>query len=173
MTEVLKRKLKHKRSLSDVILDYDKKTYNELKEKDESKDILINSFNECSDLRRSLHDNIKNIFTDLGFSSMKDIQGNDHPFSTLNYPNDEKNKNYCYNGEITIVKNNSVSKFGIKNNKIINLNKNQKQIKMQNKPITTIREKILQKEKLEDFNIDENEFENENPEQNMENNNYE
>ena len=68
MTDLLKRNQKHKRNLSDWIFDYDKKTYTNLKKKDnDSQDFLIDRYNECSDLRRSLHQNIKNIVEDLSF----------------------------------------------------------------------------------------------------------
>jgi hypothetical protein len=92
MTESLKRKQKHTHNLSDWILDYDKKTYNNLKVKDDSKDILIDSFNECSDLRKSFHENLQNIFTDFGFSSMKNFFKHNNSFTLFDNENNSKNK---------------------------------------------------------------------------------
>ena len=151
MEDSLKRKQKHKRNLSDWILDHDKNTYADINIKNESKNILIDSFNECSDLRRSFHDNLRTIFTDMGFSSMKNIHENGNNL-TLDLSSNDKNTKYCYNGEITVIKNNSVSKFGIKNNKIYSLNKNEdiQQNKPQTKVITSLRK--------DDFNKYENDY---------------
>ena len=156
MEDSLQRKQKHKRNLSDWILDHDKKTYTDINIKNESKNILIDSFNECSDLRRSFHDNLRTIFRDMGFSSMKNIHENGNNL-TLDFPSNDRNTKYCYNGEITVIKNNSVSKFGIKNNKIYSLNKNDdsQQNMPQTKVISSLRKKVAPKE---DFNEYENDY---------------
>ena len=130
MIDLLKRNHRHKRNLSDWIEDYDQRSYSNLKD-DDSKDILIDNYNDCSDLRRSFHDSIKNIFEDLSLKKLKNIYKNNN-FYTINYPNNDKNKKYFYNGEITLVNNNSVNKYGIKNNKLINMNQNHSQKKYYN-----------------------------------------
>ena len=138
-----KRKQKHKRNLSDWIIDYDQKTYSNLKVKNGSKDILIYSFNECSNLRRSFHDSLRNIFAGFDLWHKNNSHKNNKSL-TIDFPNNGKNTKYYCDEEISVIK------------KVYNLNynKNQKQIKPQNKvAITSIRKKIFQK----DFDDDRNE----------------
>ena len=73
MTESSEKKVKIKNKLSEWILDYDKNAYCDSKIDDETREILIDSFNECSDLRKSFHDSLNNFFNNLGFSSSMKI----------------------------------------------------------------------------------------------------
>ena len=60
-----------KTRLSEWILDYDKNAYCDNKINNESREVLIDSFNECSDLRKSFHDSLQNFFNNFGFSAKK------------------------------------------------------------------------------------------------------
>ena len=148
MLDYSKRKQEHKRNLSDWIIDYDKKNYDNLKNNDENH-ILLDNFKECSNLRKSIHNNIKNI--DLGFSNSKINQKNDNSFSLDNDIND-RNKNYYLNEEIEIKKDN-ISHFG-NNNKIfdINDNLNKNQISNKNITIASLRKKFIPNEIIDDKN---------------------
>ena len=66
-------------------------------------------------------------------------------FLTIDASYNNKDTKYCYNEEITVIKNNSISKYGIKNNKIYNLNnkENLKQIKAKNNDVISLRKKMF------------------------------
>ena len=107
-------KIKTKSKISEWILDYDKNTYSDLQKKRDNKDILIDSFNECTDLRNSLHNSLDKIFNNLDFKNMKKIIKHDNSFTSLKFPNNEQRKILSYNGDYHLMKNNSVSKYDIK-----------------------------------------------------------
>ena len=156
MTEHPKEREKNLNPLSEWILDYDKHSYCDPKINNESRDLLIESFNECSDLRKSFHDSLQNLFNNFSFSaSMKNIHRFDS-FTSFDNLFHEKRKTFGYTEDFGLFKNNSVSKFGIKNNKIYSLNKNEdnQQNINQAKAITSIRKKVVTKEDLNEYEND-------------------
>ena len=153
MTESSEKKVKIKNKLSEWILDYDKNAYCDSKIDDETREILIDSFNECSDLRKSFHDSLNNFFNNLGFSSsMKNIHKFDNSFGSSDFFIQEKRKTFGNIGDFGLIKNNSVSKFGFTKKKKI-----KKKVKNDIKPITSIRKKMLTREELDDEEEEEEE----------------
>ena len=149
MKDYLKERKKDKNELSEWILDYDKNAYCDTKINNDTRDVLIDSFNECSDLRKSFHDSLQNFFNNLGFSaSMKNIHKFDNSFTSFDNILHEKRKTFGYTEDFGLIKNNSVTKFGGKKSKLINLKQNQ--MKDHDKPITSIKKKMLQDRKLLD-----------------------
>ena len=131
-----------KTRLSEWILDYDKNAYCDNKINNESREVLIDSFNECSDLRKSFHDSLQNFFNNFGFSaSMRNIHNLDNSFTSFDNAFQEKRKTFGYIGDFGLVKNNSYTKLGKKKKKIFNEMK---------KPITSIRKKMLPKGGFDD-----------------------
>ena len=158
MTEHPKEREKNLNPLSEWILDYDKHSYCDPKINNESRDLLIESFNECSDLRKSFHDSLQNLFNNFSFSaSMKNIHRFDS-FTSFDNLFHEKRKTFGYTEDFGLFKNNSVSKFGIKKKKMKNLKKGKG--KDYNKAITSIRKKMLSRDEFYDNEEDEeNEYE--------------
>ena len=60
---------RQKEKLSSWILDYDKNAYCDPKINEESRELLVDSFNECSDLRKSFHNSLNQFFSNLHFFS--------------------------------------------------------------------------------------------------------
>ena len=149
-----KEKKKKLNKLSEWILDYDKNAYCDPKISNEDREILIESFNECSDLRKSFHDSLQNLFDNLGFSaSMRNIHKMKSSFNSSENIFGQQRKTFGYPGDFGLIKNNSISKFGMKKGKKINLNQNQ--IKDHAKPITSIRKRMLPIDKFYEDNEEE------------------
>ena len=124
MKEYPKEREKDKNKLSEWILDYDKNAYCDSKINNDTRDLLIDSFNECSDIRKSFHDSLQNFFNNLGFSaSMRNIHKYENSFTSFDNILHEKRKTFGYTEDFGLKKNNSVSKFGKKKKKI-NLKEN-------------------------------------------------
>ena len=146
-----KEREKNLNKLSEWILDYDKNAYCSPKIRKENRQVLIDSFNECSDLRKSFHDSLQNFFNNLGFSaSMRNIHKFDNSFTSSDNIFSEKRKTFGYPGDFGLIKNNSISKFETKKTKKGNHNQNQNKAHL--KPITSIRKKMLPFEKFYDEN---------------------
>ena len=142
-------KPKKRKNLSQWILAYDKNAYCDSKIEEEDRDLLIDSFNECSDIRKSFHDSLKNLFSNFGFSCMQDSIQFENSFNSTKYPKFALRKAYYYDGDLKLFKNNSVSKFHIKKKTKQQNNKNKK------KTINTLRKKMFPKgEEFEDFQKD-------------------
>ena len=117
-------KIKTKSKISEWILDYDKNTYSDLQKKRDNKDILIDSFNECTQLRKSLHNSLDNIFNNLEFKNIKKIIKHDNSFTSLKFPNNEQRKILSYKRDYHLMKNNSVSKYDIKKQSVFSESNN-------------------------------------------------
>ena len=139
MAETSGKKSRHKKNLSEWILNYDKNAYCDSKIRDEDREILIESYNECSDLRKSFHESLNNLVNNLGFPSMKNI-----------HRRLKSSSNFFGNKEFNLMKNNSSSKLYLKKYNIIDGKQKQKHKK---KIITSIRTKLLPKDIL--YNDDE------------------
>ena len=152
MEESSEKKPKKKKNLSEWILAYDKNAYCDPKIDEDDRELLIDSFNECSDLRKSFHDSLQNLFSHFGFSRTYDPHRLDKSFTATKYPKYELRKSYYYDGDLKLFKNNSVSKFDIKKK---GFNKKIRNIKPQKKSINSLRKKMLPKGELfEDFHND-------------------
>ena len=152
MEESSEKKPKKKKNLSEWILAYDKNAYCDPKIDEDDRELLIDSFNECSDLRKSFHDSLQNLFSHFGFSRTYDPHRLDKSFTATKYPKYELRKSYYYDGDLKLFKNNSVSKFDIKKK---GFNKKIRNIKPQKKSINSLRKKMFPKGELfEDFHND-------------------
>ena len=146
MEEPSDNKPKKRKNLNQWILAYDKNAYCDSKIEEDDRELLIDSFNECSDLRKSFHDSLKNLFSNFGFSRMQDSIQFENSFNSTKYPKFGLRKSYYYDGDLKLFKNNSVSKFHIKKKAKQQNNKNKK------KTINTLRKKMFPKgEEFEDF----------------------
>ena len=149
MDEPVDNRPKKRKNLSQWILAYDKNAYCDSKIEEDDRELLIDSFNECSDLRKSFHDSLKNLFSNFGFSRMQDSIQFENSFNSTKYPKFGLRKSYYYDGDLKLFKNNSVSKFHIKKKAKQQNNKNKK------KTINTLRKKMFpQGEEFEDFQKD-------------------
>ena len=136
---------RQKEKLSSWILDYDKNAYCDPIITDESRDLLIDSFNECSDLRRSFHNSLNEFFCNLGFSSMENIHkyGNSS-FSKYELPMHPGVRSMGCKGEFLMNKNNSYCQIGNKRNKMI---KNKiKKGKNKNKKMISLKKRVFMEE---------------------------
>ncbi len=136
---------RQKEKLSSWILDYDKNAYCDPIITDESRDLLIDSFNECSDLRRSFHNSLNEFFCNLGFSSMENIHkyGNSS-FSKYELPMHPGVRSMGCKGEFLMNKNNSYGQIGNKRNKMI---KNKiKKGKNKNKKMISLKKRVFMEE---------------------------
>ena len=136
---------RQKEKLSSWILDYDKNAYCDPIITDESRDLLIDSFNECSDLRRSFHNSLNEFFCNLGFSSMENIHkyGNSS-FSKYDLPMHPGVRSMGCKGEFLMNKNNSYGQIGNKRNKMI---KNKiKKGKNKNKKMISLKKRVFMEE---------------------------
>ena len=117
MSELHEKKQNSK--ISELLSNFDKNTYHKIrKKKNNEKDILIDSFNECSDLRNSLQNSLDNIVDNFDTQYMNHILKHDNSFSSLKIPTKEQRKILTYNKEMHLTKNNSVSKYDIKTEKV-------------------------------------------------------
>ena len=149
---------RQKEKLSAWILDYDKNAYCAPKISEQNREVLVDSFNECSDLRKSFHNSLNQFFTNLGFSSMKNIHKFDNSFTYYELANhDRHNKNLGEDLGFSFIKNNSMSKLDRNRGGIIDLgkklrdnNKSKSKHKnknvYKNKNVISLRKKILKGE---------------------------
>ena len=141
-----------KEKLSSWILDYDKNAYCDPKISHDSRELLVDSFNECSDLRKSFHNSLNEFFSNLGFSSMNHFHKYDNSFT--NY---EKATHAQHNNKLgldigfSFIKDNSEINLGNKKN----TNKKKTKDKGKSKNIISLKKKFL---KNEIENYKENDF---------------
>ena len=122
---------RQKEKLSSWILDYDKNAYCDPKINEESRELLVDSFNECSDLRKSFHNSLNQFFSNLGFSSMDNIHKFDNSFTNFEFALHDKRQNSIgLDLGLSKFKNNSISKFNTKKEGMLN---SKKKIKDKNK----------------------------------------
>ena len=164
---------RQKEKLSSWILDYDKNAYCDSKISENNREVLIDSFNECSDLRKSFHNSLNQFFTNLGFSSMKNIRKYDNSFTYYEFANhDRHNKNLGEDLGFSFIKNNSMSKIDRNRGGIIDLkqklrdnnkskSKNKNKNIYKNKNVISLRKKIFMNElenSKENSDVEENEL---------------
>ena len=129
-----------KKKLSSWILDYDKNAYCDPKIPNDSRELLVDSFNECSDLRKSFHNSLNEFFSNLGFSSMKPFHKYDNSFTNYEKATHEQHKdNLRMDIGFSLINDNSE----------VNLKKNKK-VKDKNKNVISLKKKIFKNE-IENF----------------------
>ena len=129
-----------KKKLSSWILDYDKNAYCDPKIPNDSRELLVDSFNECSDLRKSFHNSLNEFFSNLGFSSMNPFHKYDNSFTNF-----EKATHEIHKDNLRM----DIGFSLIKDNSELNL-KNKKKIKDKGKNVISLKKKILKKD-IENF----------------------
>ena len=159
---------RQKEKLSSWILDYDKNAYCDPKINEDSRELLIDSFNECSDLRKSFHNSLNQFFTNLGFSSMKNIHKYDNSFTYFEFDKHDKlHNNLGKDIGFSFIKNNSVSKYDSNKGGIINLkkklrdnNKSKNKDKKKKKNVISLKKKIFERERENSkMNVSDEEYE--------------
>ena len=171
---------RQKEKLSSWILDYDKNAYCDSRISENSRELLIDSFNECSDLRKSFHHSLNQFFTNLGFSSMNNIRKYEQSFTYYDNNKYDKHNNSFGNGfGFSFNRYSSMPKIDRERGGIINLkkklrdnnkSKNKNKKKNKNKYAISLKKKLLMNEiensKVSDYEEDEeekvNEYENKN-----------
>ena len=152
---------RQKKKLSSWILNYDKNAYCDNKISENNRDLLIDSFNECSEIRKSFHQELNQFFTRFGFSSMNNIHKYDKYFTYYDPDKYDKNNNSLGNDfSFCLNRYSSMPKIDIERGGIINLKKklrdnnksrnksksNKKNKKNKNKFVISLKKKILNNE---------------------------
>ena len=135
-----------KSHLTESMIEYDKNTMTNLNLNKGRKDIMLNSFNDYSELKQNFpNSQLKNISINFGFPNTRNTYKYRNSIPLSEFPMFEQRNYFYYDKNFQLFKNKSISKYGEKKNKtathLSQQSRSSKFFSPQHKITTTIKKK--------------------------------
>ena len=142
-----------KSHLTESVIEYDRSTMKNLNLNKGRKDIMLNSFNDYSELKHNFpNSQLKNISINFGFPNTRNTYKYQNSIPLSEFPMFEQRNYFYYDKNFQLFKNKSISKYGEKKNKtgthLSHQSRGSKFFSPQHKITTTIKKKKRPQKKL-------------------------